>query len=357
MRKILPFALINLRYAYSGSLKAQFTVEGGGQVFVVDADDSADGYSWFSAAVDGGHLAHCQLVRIDQEVLCLMDPGSIPAPSFSPVPDGTSRKEGSVGIVVADGVVKALAFNVAPGTRGYCAVGTMSAEDLAVLRGVATKVDGAERGPMGGVVCRHGETLNDRFHWPSVAIACESSYALTYPPWSSFTTMQGIFAVRIDQPEHRDTLLSVSDSMLREGRRYISSKTAEVRDVVAIASDGPAAHPRKLRSSMGVANMVPLPAPSSSLTQPHILIGGKTTMIPKAMDRGEFNLPPPSAIRFGPLPAWPTRPVYDDIEADGPAPWGYVGGLLMLLTVLLGVVYRKEVEQVVEEASQVDHSD
>ncbi|KAF4751249.1 hypothetical protein FOZ62_010812 [Perkinsus olseni] len=168
----------------------------------------------------------------------------------------------------------------------------MSAEDLAVLRGVATKVDGAER-----------------------------------------------------------------DSMLREGRRYISSKTAEVRDVVAIASDGPAAHPRKLRSSMGVANMVPLPAPSSSLTQPHILIGGKTTMIPKAMDRGEFNLPPPSAIRFGPLPAWPTRPVYDDIEADGPAPWGYVGGLLMLLTVLLGVVYRKEVEQVVEEASQVDHSD
>ncbi|KAF4663497.1 hypothetical protein FOZ61_001601 [Perkinsus olseni] len=295
MRKILPFALINLRYAYSGSLKAQFTVEGGGQVFVVDADDSADGYSWFSAAVDGGHLAHCQLVRIDQEVLCLMDPGSIPAPSFSPVPDGTSHEEGSVGIVVADGVVTALAFNVAPGTRGYCTVGTMTAEDLAVLRDVATQVDRAERGRM--------------------------------------------------------------DSMLREGRRYVSLKTAEIRNVVAIASDGPAAHPRKLRSSMGVSNVVPLPAPSSSLTQPHILIGGKTTMIPKTMDRGEFNLPPPSAIRFGPLPAWPTRPVYEDIEADGSATWGYVGGLLMLLTVLLGVVYRKEVEQVVEEASQVDHSD
>ncbi|KAF4706556.1 hypothetical protein FOZ62_017651 [Perkinsus olseni] len=323
MRKILPFALVNLRYAYSGSLKAQFTVEGGGQAFFVDADDSADGsrlssnrvilfyvtlvlglsrdcsglltgesYSWFSAAVDGGHLAHCQLVRIDLEVLCLMGPGSIPAPSFSPVPDGTSHEEGSVGIVVADGVVTALAFNAAPGTRDYCAVGTMTAEDLTVLRDVATQVDRAER-----------------------------------------------------------------DSMLREGRRYVRSRTAEVRDVVAIASDGPAAHSRKLRSSMGFSNVVPLPAPPSSLTQPHILIGGRTTMIPKTMDRGEFTLPPPSAIRFGPLPAWPTRPVYEDIEADGPAPWGYVGVLLMLLTVLLGVVYRKEVEQVVEEASQVDHYD
>ncbi|KAF4676029.1 hypothetical protein FOL47_006830 [Perkinsus chesapeaki] len=116
----LAIACFNLRYVLSSEV--EFTIRHGdvSEKFVMEADDRAkEGYDWFGSAAERGDLDHCELIKSHEEVFCALDPGSIPAPvvSFDLPEDATA------GLIVVNGAVSALAFNVRNRPEGFVPIG------------------------------------------------------------------------------------------------------------------------------------------------------------------------------------------------------------------------------------------